>query len=178
MFGLFSKKDKGVKVVDKIWISDEAKFHACVEFSKNNQNIIFIAWFDETKSALQAYFQKNNVEQQVYLADYLSSSQANKEFLFVEHHPLSSEEQRIATEFGKDEITVLSSLSEPIFQLFGGDRIVDLMRKMGLKEDEMIEHNMISSSIKSAQEKIASKTLINGSARSQADWLLNAGVNQ
>ncbi|WP_316803072.1 hypothetical protein [Pedobacter nototheniae] len=178
MFGLFSKKNKGIKVVDKIWISDEAKFGACLEFNRSNPNVTFVAWFEETRSKLQAYFHENNLEEKVYLADYLNTAQANKELVFVEHHPLASEEQRKATEFGKDEITVLSSLSEPIFQLFGGGRIVDLMRKMGVKEDEMIEHTMISNSIKSAQEKIASKTLISGSARSQADWLLNAGLNQ
>lgn len=178
MFGLFSKKDKGVKVVDKIWISDEAKFRACLEFIKNDRHIVFVAWFEETRSALQAYFKENNVEDQVYLADYLNVAQANKELLFVEHHPLASEEQRKAKELGKDEITVLSSLSEPIFQLFGGERIVEMMHKMGIKDDEMIEHNMISNSIKNAQEKIASKALISGSARSQANWLSNAGLNQ
>ncbi|MFD2286896.1 hypothetical protein GJU39_09110 [Pedobacter petrophilus] len=98
--------------------------------------------------------------------------------IFVEHHPLQTEEQRKAEELGKDEITVFSSLSEPIFKLFSGERMVDLLKKMGLKEDEMIENDMISSAIQSAQKKIALKTIISGSARSQADWILNAGLNE
>lgn len=178
MFGLFGKKNKDVKVVDQIWISDEAKFLACLDLSKSNPNVVFVAWFEETRSRLQTYLQDNGLEQKIYLADYLSTERYGKALVFVEHHPLASEEQRKATEFGKEEITVFSSLSEPIFQLFGGGKIVDLMRKMGIKEHEMIEHSMISSSIKKAQEKIASKTLINRSARSQADWLLNAGINE
>ncbi|MCZ4245801.1 hypothetical protein [Pedobacter punctiformis] len=178
MFGLFSKKNKGVKVADKIWISDEAKFRACLEFKKSDPNVLFIAWFEETKNKLQAYFRANHLEERVYLAGYVNFSQADRPLIFVEHHPLGSEEQRKATELGKDEIVVLSSLSEPFFQSFGGERIVEMMRKMGMGADEMIENNMISNSIKNAQEKIAKKAVITGAARSQSDWLLNAGVNQ
>ncbi len=179
IFGLFGKKNKELKVVDKIWISEEAKFQACLELKKSNSNILFMAWFQETKNKLEAYFKANHlVEEQVYLADYLNSVQADKQLIFVEHHPLASEEQRIASIFGKDEITVLSALSEPIFQLFGGARIVEVFKKLDMKENEAIEHGMISRSIKNAQQKIASKAMINCSARSQADWLLNAGINQ
>jgi hypothetical protein len=35
----------------------------------------------------------------------------------------------------------------------------------------MIEHNMITLSIKRAQEKIASKVLIENTANNQAEWL-------
>ncbi|NTE04511.1 hypothetical protein G6M26_35795 [Agrobacterium tumefaciens] len=178
MFGLFSKKKKELKVFDKIWMSDKAKFKACLELKKSSPDILFVAWFEETKNKLQTYFQENHFEENIYLANYLNLAQANKTLIFVEHHPLKAEEQRKAEELGKDEITVFSSLSEPIFKLFSGERIIDLLKKMGLQEDEMIENDMISSSIKRAQKKIALKTIISGSARSQADWILNAGLNE
>ena len=178
MFGLFSKKNKGVTIHDNIWISEEAKFRACLEMNKANPTTVFVAWFEETKSALEIFFQRNSVAKQVYLADRLNAGFADKELIFVEHHPLSSEEQRIATELGKNEIVVLSALSEPLFQLFNSDRIIEMIKKMGINEDEMLEHEMISTSLRRAQEQISKKTIISGSARSQADWLLNAGIGQ
>jgi preprotein translocase subunit SecA len=41
---------------------------------------------------------------------------------------------------------------------------------MGMKEDEAIEHALITSSIKNAQEKINSKVSFDQTAHSQADW--------
>lgn len=178
MFGLFRKRNKGVTVYDNIWISEEAKFRACLEMNKANPTIVFIAWFEETRIALENFFQKNSVVKQVHLADRLNAGFADKELIFVEHHPLSSEEQRIATELGKNEITVLSALSEPLFQLFNSDKIIEMMKNMGINEDEKLENEMISNSVRRAQEEIAKKTIISGSARSQADWMLNAGIGQ
>ncbi|TDG36934.1 hypothetical protein EZJ43_06540 [Pedobacter changchengzhani] len=178
MFGLFGKKEKSLKVIDNVWITEQAKFAACVAHKKNNAKVIFVAWFEETKNKLHDFFLENGIEDQIYLADRLSIPQQDSELIFVEHHPLRAEEERKATEFGVSEITVFSSISEPLFKLFGGDRIAEMMQKMGMREDEIIQHDMISKSIKNAQEKIASKSIINGSGRSQGDWLLNVGLNK
>ena len=178
IFGLFSKKKKGLIVHDKIWATDEAKFEACLALKKADASVLFVAWFEETKNSLHSYFQNNHIDEEIYLADHLGLMQQDKNFIFVEHHPLQAEEQRLAAHFGKKEITVYSSLAEPIFQLFGSDRIVDLLKKMGMKENEMIEHNMISNSILKAQEKIAAKSTVNVSAKSQKEWFSNAGLNK
>ena len=178
MFGLFNKKKKSLIIHDKIWTTENSKFNACTEFKKDNPEVIFIAWFEETKNNLQAYFEEHIIEEEILLAERLTLTHHDKDFIFVEHHPLQVEEHRIAGKFAKKEITVFSSLEDPIFQLFGGDRIVDLMKKMGINEDEMLEHDMISKSIMKAQEKIASRSTINVSAKSQEEWLRNAGFNK
>lgn len=178
MFGLFSKKKKILIVHDKIWTTEDAKFSACIDFKKDNPEIIFVAWFEETKNNLQAYFKERNIEEEILLADRLSLNHHDNDFIFVEHHPLQAEEHRIADKFAKKEITVLSSLTEPIFKLFGADRIINLMKQMGMNEDEMLEHDMISNSIMKAQEKIAAKSTFNASAKSQGEWLQNAGFNK
>ena len=103
-----------------------------------------MAWFEETKNNLELYFKENQLEDEVYLADRLSLMDQDKDLIFVEHHPLQSEEHRIANQLSKKEITVYSSISEPIFQLFGADKMIELLKKVGMKEDEMIEHEMIS----------------------------------
>ncbi len=178
MFGLFSKKKKSLMVHDKIWTTEDAKFSACIDLKKDNPEIIFVAWFEETKNNLEAYFKEHNIEEEILLADRLSLNHHEKDLIFVEHHPLQAEEHRIADKFAKKELTVLSSLTEPIFQLFGADRIINLMKQMGMNEDEMLEHDMISNSMMKAQEKIASKSTINASAKSQGEWLRNAGFNK
>ncbi|MFC3903593.1 preprotein translocase subunit SecA [Acinetobacter marinus] len=49
------------------------------------------------------------------------------------------------------------SLEDDLMRIFAGDRVVAMMRSMGLKEDEAIEHKMVSRSIENAQRKVESR---------------------
>ena len=57
---LFGKKKESLTVHDKIWITEKAKFEACINFKKENVNIFLIAWFEETKNNLEEYFKEND----------------------------------------------------------------------------------------------------------------------
>ncbi len=46
------------------------------------------------------------------------------------------------------------SLEDDLMRLFGGDRMQGLVDKMGLAEDEAIEHGLLSKSIENAQKKV------------------------
>lgn len=46
------------------------------------------------------------------------------------------------------------SLEDDLMRIFGSDKIKGLMVRMGMKEDEPIEHNMISNAIAKAQKKV------------------------
>ncbi len=46
------------------------------------------------------------------------------------------------------------SLEDDLMRIFGSDRIKGLMMKMGMKDDEPIEHNMISNAIAKAQKRV------------------------
>ncbi len=46
------------------------------------------------------------------------------------------------------------SLEDDLMRMFGSERIASVMDRMGFKEGEMIEHNMISNSIERAQKKV------------------------
>ncbi len=46
------------------------------------------------------------------------------------------------------------SLEDDLMRLFGSDRIVKLMDRMGIEEGEVIQHSMITSSIERAQRKV------------------------
>ena len=49
------------------------------------------------------------------------------------------------------------SLEDDLMRIFAGDRIVSMMRAMGLTEDEAIEHKIVSRSIENAQRKVEAR---------------------
>ena len=49
------------------------------------------------------------------------------------------------------------SLEDDLMRLFGGDRMSGLVEKMGLAEDEAIEHRLLTNSIENAQRKVESR---------------------
>jgi preprotein translocase subunit SecA len=46
------------------------------------------------------------------------------------------------------------SLEDDLMRIFGGDRLVSLMERFGMKEGEVIEHRMVTRSIENAQRKV------------------------
>lgn len=49
------------------------------------------------------------------------------------------------------------SLEDDLMRIFAGDRVINMMKMMGLKEDEAIEHKMVSKSIENAQSKVENR---------------------
>jgi hypothetical protein len=64
-----------------------------------------------------------------------------------------------------------SALDEPLFRIFGGDRLLVLLKKLGLKENECQEHKILSKAIQNAQNRLAGKLPLEGTADSMAEWL-------
>lgn len=177
MFGLFKKKTPGVKVSDIIWISEQAKWQACYRMQQRNPATVFLAWFEDSRNKLEQFFRDNNItDARVKLIGFEGADYNTQAPVFIEHFPLRQEEQDKFTALGLQEVTVYSALDEPLFQYFTGGKILSLVEKLGVREDEAIEHDMIVSSIRRAQEKIAEKIWVSGNARSQQDWFLNAGM--
>ncbi len=138
-----------------------------------------MAWFEESRNRLEQFFRDKHIQDaQVKLISFAGISIPLQDLVFIEHHPVRQEEQDKFTAMGLTEATVFSALDEPLFRHFGGDRMIEIMHKMGFNEEEVIEHSMVTASIQKAQEKIAGKALLSGNARSQEDWFLNAGITQ
>jgi preprotein translocase subunit SecA len=67
-------------------------------------------------------------------------------------------------------------LEDGLFARFDGARVLELMRRLGMPEDEPIEHPWVSKSIGSAQGKVARRARGDLPARSATEWLdLNLG---
>lgn len=175
MFGLFGKS-KPYKVLDKVWISKAAKYAACAKMLQVNPDSLFITWFDETRDELKALLSGTAP---VYKADQLGTISAQGRMLmFAEHHPLLAKEEMVFETLGLKEIPVLSGLDEPIFRKFGGERLIDIMRKLGVDENEVLGHSMITKSIERAQRKLQEKVITEQSAKSQEEWFaLNFGMS-
>jgi hypothetical protein len=169
MFNLFKSGSKGVKVVDKVWMSSQAKINACRKMCEANPSIIFICWFEETIDTLKIALPPNTV---IVKADNVTASMTqNKMVVFAEHYPLAEKEQNLYTTLGLTEAPVLCALDEPFFEKFGGEKLIDVMKNLGMKEDEIIGHSMVSKSIRNAQDKIAKHASVDNPARSQREWM-------
>ena len=171
MFNFFGKK-KQIVVSDKIWISKESKWQACKNHLINENDTILAVWFDETFSDLKSFFPDQEIAtDKIFLVRELARNYLqNNQLVFTEHYPLLSKEEELYQKLGLSHVTVYSSLDEPLFAHFGGDKIIALVKQMGIKEDEVLENPLITSAISKAQEKIKSQVSFDQSAHSQADW--------
>ena len=168
MFGLFKNSDKQLKINDKVWMSSLAKWNACKAMAQANNSCIFLAWFPETFEHIRNILPQH----QIALADSFYPESTHKTILvFVEHYPLATVEESVFKRLGLSEVPVLSALDEPFFEKFGGEKTIDLMQKLGMKDDEVIAHSLITKSIRSAQSKIAAKVIIEVKTDSQKSWL-------
>ena len=169
MFDLFRKSSKGVKVIDKVWLSQQAKWNACLQMVKIDPTVLLVAWFEETFYELEG---DQGLVQNVIKAEHLNYDKAQgRMVVFAEHYPLASVEQDLYAKLQLKEVPVLSCLEEPLFMLFGGERTIELMKKLGVADDEIIGHAMVTKSIRRAQESIAEKSGTNYPATSAKEWL-------
>ena len=176
LFNLFGKKEDNAETpvfVDRAYASTAAKMNACAELAKNEPDRLFICWFADTSVKFKEFFrQKGLDENMVTETHHLHGSKLqNKKPVFVEHYPLHTKELELIKHWDATNIIVYSALDEPLFKHFGSDKIIPLMKMMGMKEDEVIEHNLVSKSILKGQQKIAGLISLEQSANSQAEWM-------
>lgn len=175
-FNLFKKKNSSENIdafVDIIYISNKDKANAILQLAKEKMNTIFIAWLEATQNHFKKIFEENNLnpDRVVMARNFHSASLQHNEIILLEHYPLLQKEIDFINIYQLNKLTVYSSLEEPIFKYFGGEKIISLMKSMGWKENESLIHPLISKSLKNAQRKIASKILVELPAHSQAEWM-------
>src|SRR5687767_12512191 len=128
MFSLFKKSDS-VKILDKVWMSKQAKWKACSDMLTLNPTSLFVAWFEETARELNSYLGlPSDQKTLLHVNDLTSDIIQNRLVMFVEHYPLPSVEQELFKRLNLKEVPVLLSMDEPFFQKFGGDKTIALMK--------------------------------------------------
>ena len=175
-FNLFGKKEDSLAghiFIDRAYVSTAAKMNACMELAKKEPDHLFISWFADTARKFKEFFiQHGIVESRVTEARYIHTPMLqNKVPVFVEHHPLHAKELELIKNWDAKNIVVFSALDEPLFKHFGSDKVIPMMKMLGMKESEAIEHSLVSKSIIKGQEKIAALVSLEQSANSQAEWM-------
>lgn len=169
MFDLFRKSSKGVKVIDKVWLSKQGKWNACVQMVSIDPLVLLVAWFEETLREIES---NPDLRKNIIKAEHLSYDKVvGRMVVFAEHYPLASVEQDLYAKLQLKEVPVLSCLEDPLIMLFGGERTTEIMKNMGLTEDEVIGHSMVTKAIRRAQDKIAEKNGTDYPATSAKEWL-------
>lgn len=176
LFNLFGKKegsDDNHIFTDRAYMTTAAKIKACTELARKDPNHIFICWFPDTAEKFKGAFRAEGLDENLITdTHHLHSSKIlNKIPVFTEHYPLHSKELDLIKNWGPEKIVVYSAMDEPLFKHFGSEKLLPLMKMMGMKENEVIEHNMVTKSIIKGQEKIAEQVNLEQSASSQAGWM-------
>jgi hypothetical protein len=177
MFNFF-KKNRGINVSDKITLDEAAKLAALFTAWQANKELVIIFWFEDSLQAAAEYFSRQTTGTALLLMakETASPQLTGKQVVFGEHYPLREKETALYEKLKLSAVVIYSSLKDPLLQRFGGERIIGLMETLGMAKDEVIEHKMISNSIRNAQEKIEKKIKYGQSTRSAADWFkINLG---
>jgi len=173
MFDFFKKKKDKITIVDKIWMTQAAQLNAIVSQKKNNPDSIFIFWFDDSFRQAESFLQETSISSsdRLMAREAHASQLENKQIIFAEHYPLLQKEHELFAKLNLTEVQIWSALDEPLFKQFGSDKIIGMMKQLGMKEENAIEHNMISKAIQNAQEKISKKVLLDQTCSSQEEWM-------
>lgn len=97
-------------------------------------------------------------------------------FLFVEHHPLPRVEQVAlgvlddASRVSPHRVRFYVGLDEPLMAAFGGERVTELMDRLGMAAGEVIQHPMVDRAIRRAQEKLEKRAPNAVPTRSVEEW--------
>lgn len=130
-----------------------------------------VVWFEETQQELSEYIKAHGGDGKVFTTSQINEITVKNQIpVFIEHYPLQETEQALFSQNKLQDVFVFSSLDEPLFLQFGGERIIRLMEQLGVKAHEEISHPTITRSISNAQKKIAKKISLEKKAKSQQEW--------
>lgn len=189
MFNLLGSKPSN-KVSYKVYLTKIAKYRQLteqlVEAVAQGLKVHLVAHFDQTHNELIQLLTRANIEfdqLESGLTNYpviLSKSEAlrtrsqmpNDEFQLIvaEIHPTTIREESLK-KLHKGEMIIFCALDNPFFEILGGERIRKLMGKLGLKENEAIEHSMVTKAIVNAQMKMDKKARNEKPAASIREWM-------
>ena len=177
MFG--RKKKHNVHYRDFIWMTAAIKIQKLLSQIEEGKPIIIVSSFEKSLDELQSI--NPTLKKLEALSDFsinagpwlinskliletTSFQQAitdEVQIIFTEHYPMPEKDSEIiaktAAVFNNTKINFYISLEDPLMRLFNSDKLISMMKSLGLAEDDVIEHKMISKSIVNAQKKMAKK---------------------
>jgi preprotein translocase subunit SecA len=155
----FSKKKKGPKVRYIVYLSKVMKYKMLLEhLEKSNDTIELIYFFDQTKDEMEKLLKAKGLTNYSLILDKEVGTTSIGNKMIIDVHPIRSVNQKLIDRFDNtSDLEFWIGLDESIMKMFGQEKLPSLMLKMGMKEDEAIEHKMVSTAIERAQENLESK---------------------
>lgn len=170
-FNFFHSKSAAPKITDLIWLNADAKQKGFVQLLEQYPSAVIAAWFNETITRFLQILPAVLPKKEIRNIRQLATPQVdNRPVILLEHYPLFSREEQLMQHWKAAGIYVLNSLDEPLFSFFGGENITPLLQKMGMQENESIEHPMVSKALKNAQQKLDKLVITEHGAASQQEW--------
>ena len=172
MFSLFKNQESKPLIKDLVWFNNEGKKKGFLNLMAQNPDAICIAWFDDTVEAYSHLMQEKGITGKTIYSfrEVNSFITETRMVIFLEHYPLIQKETALIQNWKTKEIIFLNAMDEPLFLAFGGKNISSVAIKSGLREDEAIEHPLVSKALTHAREKMASKIQNETVANSSAQW--------
>ena len=139
-----------------VWVTLADKWNGVADLLQSEPNQRLLAWSSQTVAAWQAFADKYEapLPPAEPMGRLMPGRLEGDQLLLLEHHLYFNEEDQFFREARASRVWIASSLEDIVMAPFGSDRIKQLMQKMGVVEGEIIEHQMITSSIRRAQEKL------------------------
>jgi hypothetical protein len=179
------------EVTDRIWLTQQAKFNGVREeleerFASNSAAILLVGHFPDTLKILNGIAEEYEGDTSVTatLAEDLTLDIAGNlkldetvtfDLIVAERHPLLKVDTRLM-EFAEElpclcRVAHFLALDDPLMKRFSGDWVENMLKRLGMKEDEAIESQMILKRVKGAQKQIESEAFGNSKAESAAKWM-------
>jgi hypothetical protein len=191
LLGVKSTSSKVEVIADQVWLSQEAKL-AAIRRELNDRTvagtkmIALVAHFPDVLAEMKRIASEYSGAASVrsVLSQQLSSKAARDlplaesdvvDLIAAERHPLASMDDAVV-EFAEAlpcrcRIVYHISLDDPILRFAGAESIRGTLDRLGATEDEAITHELITRSIRRAQQKIESRSLDRFDAASAAEWI-------
>ncbi len=169
---------------------------------QQSARVILISWFEDQRQSFIDYYTIHKVPFELWdgttaigatqgiciiKSDALGTSAVARlsehskngklAFFFGGHYPLLPRESEVLEKLKglnrpNISISFCQSLDGALLKYFGGGKLVSLLEQLGLKDDECIEHAMITTSITRARQKLTKEVTNEMSARTEADWFV------
>jgi hypothetical protein len=197
MFSFFKKR--GLEIKNTVWLTNQALYRSMLQEAMKalteNQQPVIITFFKDVQQGVRSFIDEHAIPHSVIqpgdslppsgllLINVVSfnlntlinqfRSHKNIRFFIRGRYPVKDKEQewfQSLQQVSAAPIGVHLSMDDPFFELFGGEKLKELIQRMGMKEDECFENNMIDRSIVRGIEKLSGITSTMVHSDSEKEW--------
>ncbi|MFN3315609.1 MAG: hypothetical protein ACK40K_02270 [Raineya sp.] len=174
--GLLQKAQKSIetKPVFVVYFFEDTKNTLQEIFKVAQKPYRFVASADDVKD--DKHILIFSAKELVYHSAKLKNLFVSKEFevLFAEHYPLNEPEEEVLHKISdisfRAKAYAYTDFEDGLLKQFDGERILEMMKKMGMNEHESISHSLVSKAIKEAKKKVSEKVRHEQTATSSQEW--------